>query len=205
VARVYFGKARDVYLQLIKEAADNPKLPPTDKSLLSAKMQLGDCYRALGQYDKALETFSDILKEKEYSLVVQRAAAVTYEERGQNEDVKWFENAIHGGNKAKPDGKNLIWGWLKISTVVAQAARKDKTFRDSFFDARLNIARCRYQAAQKKEGAPRLDDLSNAKQGIQSLERVYPDFGGEKWKPQFEKLLKDIHAEETKLQKKSES
>jgi tetratricopeptide (TPR) repeat protein len=205
VARVYFSKARDTYQQLLKEATTNPKLPPNENSVLAAKMQLGECYRALRQYDKAIDTFSEILKEKEKSLAVQRAAAVTYAERGQHEDSKWFENAIHGGNKAKPDGQNLIWGWVKISTVAARAARSDKTFRDSFFDARLNIARCRYEAAMKKEGNARRDDLSNAKQGIQSLARIYPDYGGGQWKPQFEELLKDIVREENKLTTKTDS
>jgi tetratricopeptide (TPR) repeat protein len=204
-ARVYFTKSRDAYQLLIKEAATDPKFPPSDAAVLAAKMQLGECYRALGQFDKALDSFSEILKQKESSLAVQRAAAMTYAERGQQEDAKWFEKAIHGGNKAKADGQNLIWGWVKISTIAAQAARKDKTFRDSFFDARLNIAKCRYQAAMKKDGDARRDDLSNAKQGIQSLARVYPDFGGEKWKPLFEGLLKDIQRDENNLPKKTGS
>lgn len=204
-ARVYFTKSRDAYQLLIKEAATNPKFPPSDAAVLAAKMQLGECYRALGQFDKALDSFSEILKQKESSLAVQRAAATTYAERGQQEDVKWFENAIHGGNKAKADGQNLIWGWVKISTVAARAARADKAFRDSFFDARLNIAKCRYQAAMKKDGDARRDDLSNAKQGIQSLARIYPDFGGAKWKPLFEGLLKDIQRDENNLPKKTGS
>ncbi len=128
VARVYFAKSRDAYQQLIKEAANDPKLPPSDAAVLAAKMQLGECYRALGQFDKALDSFSEILKEKEASLAVQRAAAMTYEERGQREDPKWFENAIHGGNKAKANGQNLIWGWVKISTVAARAARRIRHF-----------------------------------------------------------------------------
>ena len=49
-----------------------------------------------------------------------------------------------------------------------------------------------FEAAMKKEGNARRDDLSNAKQGIQSLARIYPDFGGERWKPQFEQLQSEI-------------
>ena len=61
------------------------------------------------------------------------------------------------------------------------------------------------QAAMKKDGDARRDDLSNAKQGIQSLARIYPDFGGEKWKPLFEGLLKDIQRDENNLPKKTGS
>jgi hypothetical protein len=89
--------------------------------------------------------------------------------------------------------------------VAARAARSDKTFRDAFFEARLNIARCRYEAAMKKEGNARRDDLSNAKLGIQSLARIYPDYGGERWKPHFEGLVKDIQHEEDSLSKKTGS
>src|SRR4029079_8843006 len=123
VARAYFSKSRDAYQKLIAEAAADPKLAPGAAAVLAAKMQLGECYRSLGQFDKAIDSFSEILKQKEASLAVQRAAAMTYAERGQHEDARWFENAIHGGNKAKADGQNLIWGWVKISTVAARAAR----------------------------------------------------------------------------------
>jgi tetratricopeptide (TPR) repeat protein len=203
VTRVYYTKARDAFLQLIKDATADPKLAPSPVAILQIKLRLAECYRALGQFDKAIDAYSAVLKEKEASLDVQRAAAMTYAERGQREDAKWFENAIYGGNKAKSDGQNLIWGWVKISSLVAKAARKDKSFRDSFFDARFNIAQCRYQAAMKKKGDARRADLSNAKQGIQSLARVYPDYGGDTFKPQFEELLKDIQREEGKLAQKA--
>ncbi len=204
-AKAYFIKSRDTYQALIKEAEGDPKLPPSDGAVLAAKMQLGECYRALGEFDKAIESFADILKQKGASLAVQRAAAKTYEQRGEKEDVKYFENAIHGGLPTKPGGPNLVWGWVRISTETARAARSDKTFRDSFFDARLNIAQCRYKAAMKKEGKARQDDLLNAKLGIQSLSRVYPDYGGEKWKPQFEAILKDIKTAEDGAAKKESS
>ncbi len=190
---------------MIKEAADNPKSAPNDAAVLAAKMQLGECYRALGEYQQALDSFADILKEKEASLAVQRAAALTYQERGQHEDAKWFESAIQGGYKSQTTNQNRIWGWAKISTVAARAARTNESFRDAFFEARLNIARSRYQAAMKKEGDAHRQDLAKAKQGIQSLTTLYPDLGGERWKPQFDELLKNIQREEGNTQNKSGS
>jgi tetratricopeptide (TPR) repeat protein len=183
---------------LLKESANNPKLPPSDTAVLAAKMQLGECYRALGQYQQALDVFAEILKEKEASLAVQRVAALTYQERGQREDAKFLENAILGGYKSKPTNQNRIWGWVRISTVAARAARTDDKFRDSFYEARLNIARCRYLAAMKQTGDSRQQDLAKAKQGIVTLRQLYPDLGGDRWKPQFDKLLKDIQREEIK-------
>ena len=178
-------------------ATKNPKLPPSDTAVLAAKLQLGECFRALGQYQEALDTFSSILNEKENSLEVQRAAALAYQERGQREDAKWFENAIHGGVMLKSTGQNRIWGWLKISKVTARPARTDEKFRDAFFESRLNVAKCRYLAAMKLEGDARQQDLVKARQSIQSVMQLYPDLGGEKWKAEFDELMKQIQTAES--------
>jgi tetratricopeptide (TPR) repeat protein len=190
-ARDYLVKARRAYEQLLV-ATKAPDFAPNENAVLAAKVQLGECYRALGEYQKALDTFSDVLKDKEASLTVQRAAAYTYQQRGQLEDPKWFERAIHGGYALKSTGQNRIWGWLRISQVAARAIRSDEKYRDTFYEARLNIARCRYLAAMKSSGAARAENLSKARQSIQSLAQLSPDLGGETWRGQFQELLKQI-------------
>jgi tetratricopeptide (TPR) repeat protein len=192
--RGYLTKARDIYLQLIKEAADNPKLAPSENALLAAKLQLGQCYRVLGEYEKALDTFAEILTQKEVSLDVQRAAALAYQERGQREDPKYFEPAIHGGYKSTKTNQNRIWGWLKISTVCERPAHTNEALKDVFFEARFNISRCRYLAGMKKLGEARKKDLEAARGSYQSFAQAYPNLGGDKWKPQFEVLQKQIQA-----------
>jgi tetratricopeptide (TPR) repeat protein len=191
-AREYVVKARDIFQKLIEAAAKDPKLPPSETAVLAVRMKLGECLRALGQYEQALNAFSAILKEKESSLVVQRAAAYAYQQRGQAEDSKWLERAIHGGYRLRSTGENRIWGWIKISREAARAARADPKYRDTFYEARLNVARCRYLAAMKQNGASRQQDLAKAKQSIQSLAQLYPDLGGERWRGEFEALLKQI-------------
>lgn len=195
--REHLTKSRDAYKKLIEDAAKNPQLPPNDTAVLAARMQLGETYRALGQYQDAIDTFSSILNEKETSLAVQRAAALAYQERGQREDPKFFENAIHGGILLKSTGQNRIWGWLKISQATARAARTDEKFRDSFFESRLNVAKCRYLAGMKLEGDAKLQDLTKARQSIQSVAQLYPDLGGEKWKSEFDSLMEEINKAET--------
>lgn len=204
-AKIYFTKARDAYQQLTKEAAVNPKLAPSASAVLAAKIQLGECYRALGQYQQALDTFSEVLFEKETSLAVQRAAALTFQERAQREDSKWFEEAIHGGYKLKTTGQNRIWGWVKIAQVAQRASRTNEQFRDAFYEARLNIARCRYLAAMKQSGDARRQDLVKAKQDIQTIAQLYPDLGGERWKGQYDELLKNIKREEANIEKSPNS
>jgi hypothetical protein len=78
--------------------------------------------------------------------------------------------------------------------VAERAAKSDPKFRDTFFEARLNIARCRYLAALQQDGEDRKKSLSSAKQNIQSVTLNYPDQGGPKWKAQFEDLSKKVAA-----------
>jgi hypothetical protein len=136
--------------------------------------------------------FSSVLKERETSLAVQQAAAYTYQSRGQAEGSEWFERAIHGGHKLRSTGHKRIWGWLKISQVAARAARTNQKYRDTFFEARYNVSRCRYLAAMKSTGAVRQNGLAKAKQSIHSVLQLYPKMGGEHWRSEFDTLLKDI-------------
>ncbi|MEX0641521.1 MAG: hypothetical protein WD468_02410, partial [Pirellulales bacterium] len=185
-------KARDAFAQLLADVQKNPRLAPSDSSVLAIKMQLGECYRQLGEYKLALNTFSDILRDKESSLSVQRAAAYAYQQRGQASDAQWLERAVFGGYQLKSTGKNRIWGWLRISQVAQRAASADKKYWDAFFEARLNVARCRYLVAMKSKGSERQQDLAKARQSIQSVAQLYPELGGENWKVQYDSLMKDI-------------
>jgi hypothetical protein len=46
----------------------------------------------------------------------------------------------------------------------------------------------------KNNGEARQQDLTKAKQSIQSLAQLYPELGGEQWRGQFDELLKLIQA-----------
>src|SRR5262249_21979420 len=152
--------------------------------------QFAECLRELGQFDQALETYSAVLQDRETTLAVQRAAALAYQQHGQAGGAEWFERAIFGGYKLETTGENRVWGWLKISQVADKAAKTHPKFRDTFFEARLNIARCRYLAAVQQEGDARKQSLSSAKQNIQTITLAYPDMGGPKWKAEFDELAK---------------
>jgi len=191
-ATEYLTKARDAYQKLLEEVAKDPKAAPSADSLTAARMQLGESYRALAQYQQAIDAFSEILKEKETSLAVQKAAAYAYQGRGQKETVEWLERAIQGGERMPATGQNRVWGWLKISNVAARGARQNEQFKDVFFEARFNIAKCRYLIAMKKSGAEQKQDLIKAQQNVQSLVQLYPDLGGDAWRERFDELLKDI-------------
>jgi hypothetical protein len=192
--REFIKKARGILEELLASVGSaNP--PPDGTALLTARFQLGECYRELGDYEKALDTFSIVLKEKGSSLAVQRAAALAYQQRGEAEGPYWLERAINGGYTVRSTGENLVWGWLKLSHVADRAARSDEKYREAFFEARLEMARCRFLIAQQESGETKQQDLAHARQSIQSVARLYPEFGGKNWKPRFEALLKQINEE----------
>jgi tetratricopeptide (TPR) repeat protein len=188
----FFTKSRDAYRQLLADAATNPGMAPSPAALLAAKRQLGECYRQLGEYKQALDTFSAVLKDEEAQLSVQKAAALTYQAWGEEGDARWLERAIYGGYKLRSTGKNRIWGWLKLALVAERAARSNSNYRDAFFEARLEAARCRYLIGVKSSGAAKQQHLATAQQSIRSLVQLYPDVGGNNWRGKFESLLKQI-------------
>jgi hypothetical protein len=47
-------------------------------------------------------------------------------------------------------------------------------------------------AAMKSQGDARKQQLAKAKQGIQSLAQLYPELGGERWRGEFDELMKQI-------------
>jgi tetratricopeptide (TPR) repeat protein len=190
-ARQYLTQARDLYQRLL-ESAGKANPPPTETGLLAAKFQLGECYRELGEFERALDTYSEVLREKESSLAVQRGAALAYQQRGGAEGAEWYERAIHGGYQVRATGENRIWGWLKLAQVAGRAARSEAKYRDAFFEARFNMARCRYLYAMQQEAAGRQQNLAQAKLSIHSVARLYPELGGPKWKGEFDALLKQI-------------
>ncbi|MGD9635834.1 MAG: hypothetical protein AB7G28_21465 [Pirellulales bacterium] len=189
----YFTKARDAFARLADEAEKNPAALPTPVARLAVAKQLGECYRELGEYQKALDAFSDVLADQEAQLTVQQAAAEAYQRWGTSGGgVPKLERAIFGGYQLRATGKNRIWGWLKLAQVAERAARSDSKYEDVFFEARLEAARCRYLIGTKSEGAEREKNFTTAKQSIRSMLQLYPDLGGDRWREAYENLLKQI-------------
>jgi hypothetical protein len=191
-ARDYFMKARDVFRGLLAEAEKDSTAAPSAATLLIVKKQLGECNRQLGDYKAAIEMFTVVLQEKEAELSVQRSAAYAYQGWGEADDPKWLENAIQGSDKIRSTGKNRIWGWLRLALVAERASRTNPQYREMFFEARLEAARCRYLAAEKASGDAKKQQLDVAKQSIRSMLPLYPDLGGEEWHGKFDDLAKQI-------------
>lgn len=139
-------------------------------------------------FDKALATFEDILGANANALNVQVEAAKLLELQGsQPGQEDKYKEAIVGIRKAGQP-KALIWGWGGISQKTAGNAK----FKETFYDARFHLARCRYLQGMAKGGGDKEKLLKDAKKDISLTKRLYPDLGGEKVKSKFDELLKTI-------------
>ena len=191
-AKGHQEKARDVFASMIARAKTDPSYAPKPASVLAARVQLGQSQRKLGQYPQAMETFTQILKERNASFDVQKYAAYTLQEWGADKDLAQLDKAVRGAQLDPKTRKNLIWGWNKLGKYAASAARKQPKYKQVFFEAWLNIATCRVIAAEQTEGAKRDKSINSATKTISSMLRQYPDLGGDNSMQQFDELAKRI-------------
>jgi hypothetical protein len=147
-------------------------------------------------------------------LEVQQAAAAALQAWGVAEKRQTALDQAIRGTRPDDEGKNLIWGWLRLAAAAdshkqraAENAASDPAAAETierlteiFFDARYNIALARVQGAAFAEPASKLQQLRSAKKNVESMRTLYPDLGGPKWKAAFEALLKRINDELKKLE-----
>jgi hypothetical protein len=187
-SKKYFEKASDNYQKIIdKGLAAGPLLT-------QVRLRMAMTSRELGKFNDAETLFTEILAEKAMTLNVQVEAARTYQmwatkEKTATNKGKLLNRAMRGSQPDKSTNKNVIWGWGKISQLTAQR----KEFRDTFHEARYNIAKCRFESAKaagsKKDKAVLMD---SAARDITTTADLYPNLGGEKWRPRYDELLKQI-------------
>jgi tetratricopeptide (TPR) repeat protein len=207
-AKAYLNRAKSSFEAILAAAEKDTNYAPDATALLGVRMRLGECLAALGDYKKAVDQYGAILREKPNMLDLQQAAAATLQEWGvAKRDGGALDRAIRGDLPQK-DGKNLIWGWLRIARMADAAKRqaakagasgsdaeRAARFEDLFFEARYNIARCRYLGGTIAPPNARQEQFEAAKTNIEQMKRLYPDLGGPKWKTAFDNLLKQINAE----------
>ena len=144
--------------------------------------------RGMQDFDQAIKSLEQILKEKPLLLSVQVEAARTYQQWGATAgNAARYEQAIMGGQPDPETKRNTVWGWAKIAQTTASYAQ----FRDTFQDARYNLAVCRYNLAQSQKGAEREQSLKAAELDIGLTHRLY-GLGDEERTRQYDALLRLI-------------
>jgi tetratricopeptide (TPR) repeat protein len=146
--------------------------------------------RGAGNFEAAVDQFTEILKQNSNSLQIQIDAAKTLQGWGKaRKRAKLYGEAMMGTGKfTNPKtnrDSNLIWGWRKM----VQATRSNPKFRETYFEALYRLIECRleYGLLEKSEKAIKssMTELTNA-------EKRHPDLGGPAQKQKFMELKKRI-------------
>lgn len=186
-AKAYFQKATTAYRRMLEMAENDPKYQERPDSLAGTRLRLADCLARSGNFDEAIEKVADVLADRPMLLSAQVQAAEIYQAQGAA-DPKGYELAIRGG-RPKRDGRNLIWGWAKISKMTMSNPK----FEETFHQARLNIAETRYRyALAQKDKARRTRVLQAAVQDLWSTYKHRSTLGGRETAARYDRSLKKI-------------
>jgi len=199
-AVAFYKKSGETFSKLLDRAKTDKDIDNNMQQQI--RLRLAETSRLGGNYEQAIEHFAAILKQKEMMLNVQISAAETFEDWGA-EEPEQYDQAIFGYLK-KPDGKPIVWGWIRMAYLTASHPQH----RNTFYLARFHVAYCLYQKATRiKDQAERSKLLGQAKSSIETMYSLYPSLGGEelthdgkpvdidRWGPQYDELLKKIQRE----------
>jgi len=184
-AQRYFSQASKAFDRVLSLAESMPQQLSPD-GLNQVKVRQAISLRQLGNYQRSVNLFADVLGRRNKILNVQIEAAKTLQQWGATGNPQGYWLAVQG---AKPgaDGRNVIWGWGKIAKTVS----KNSSYRDTFHQARYNAVFCRYRFALSNSGAKQNELLDRVKADILATKKLF-DLDDTKRHEQYESLLKTI-------------
>ncbi len=176
-------RALELYIQVLNMDSTTSQL----RAVLQLRVAIAK--RDLGDYSGSIEEFVKLLNENEMQVHVQIEAAKTYQQWGKQSDKNAYKKAITGSHSiAVKGGKNLIWGWGRLTQILGRNAK----YRELFHECRYNLALCRYEFAMKSGKTDRKKSLQSARNELILTSRMYPQLGGPDRKKQYEALLKKV-------------
>jgi len=180
-AKKYYQASIDAFQNILD------KVQLEDAMKIQVQLRIAGVLAQTRDYEKALGVFEEILKGNQMMLNVQVEAAKTIEAwaKQPGQEGKYMD-AIRGLVKSGQP-KPIVWGWGKIAQTTARYPK----FRDTFHEARVHLAQCRFNYAQTKNGADKDKLLIAAERDISMTNNLY-GLGGDKWTPQYDTLLKQI-------------
>lgn len=190
-AKGYFIQAAKTYQTILDRGSkDQNFLPP--QMATAIRIKLAKAKKYTGDYVASRDILEAILKVTPTILPAQIEAARLYQDWGATGKTqeRHYVDAIVGArpDKAKND-KNTIWGWGEIARMTANNAQ----FKEQFYDARYNLALCRYNYGLAQESEDKKKQvLQQAKNDISLTAGLYPELGGDEKRKQFDNLLKNI-------------
>ena len=190
----YYRKAAKTYGAIVKASKADEKFAPDADSVAAAQMQMAYCLRRIGEYGQSLTVLTELLRERNSLPPAQRDAAITYQAWGEQKPGA-YRVAIRGGDFEKQeDGKvkQIVWGWGGIAKKVGAKMENNPAYRDLYYEARYNLAFCRFQYAMSKEGQDRTAQLNQTQRDIMIDYKLDPELGGKERYEQYDALLKKV-------------
>ncbi|GIW99567.1 MAG: hypothetical protein KatS3mg111_2900 [Pirellulaceae bacterium] len=118
--------------QMLEREKSEPGWIDPPALTIKVRLLLAKAYRLLGDYKEALNQLAAVLEQNPALLDVQMEAARVYQAWGDATAPLAHRAAILGGRPIQP-GKNLFWGFGKISQMTAGK----EEFEDYFFESRV--------------------------------------------------------------------
>ncbi len=184
--QAFFARAISIYDSILKQA-NSGQLQLPDVEILRTQSRLAVAYREMGEYAQAIDVLARVLQRQETQVYIQMEAARTFHQWGDRSDANAYLKAIRGDRQKSGTNKNLIWGYGRIANIVARSPK----LRALFHEARLGVAKCRYQYALRQSKTQRAKELAQAEQDILVTARLY-GLGDDATKTQYEELLGQI-------------
>lgn len=191
--RGYFEKAAATDERILKQLAADPSFG-NPEAAIPVKARLARSLRNSGKPKEAITILIDVLKAKPNLLDVQKEAAYTYQAWGK-ENPHYYQIAIAGG-KGQPSGSagvlgddaQVVRGWVGLAALT----QREPKFRDIFYEAQYNSAKCKLLQAQTLNGKEKTTALDGAAGTLTLTARAHPDLGGGDWVKKYNDLLKAI-------------
>lgn len=176
-------------------AARSPEeLAAANRKPEDVQMRIALAKAGAGKYEDAHRIFTQTLTKLPMNVTFQLAAAKNLQDWAAEKDTALLQKAWAGAEPTSAGG-NAIWGWNKIAQLTA-ARVKEPTFRDVYFDARYNLAKCRMLIGlASQDSATKKSELNQAIRIILQTRGIHPDFGTPEFKAKFDLLEQQVRAE----------
>jgi hypothetical protein len=167
------------------------QLPPAELEKIKRKpeelmLKLAMTKRGAGKFEEANKLLVDALTKNQNNITVQIEAAKNLQQWAAGKDVEKLKMAMLGA-EPQANKKKLIWGWGQL----AQTAVRFPNFQKEFFEARLNVAKCRAMIAENS-GAEKQKLYDAAIADITQTYSRFPELGGPALRGEFDRLLREI-------------
>lgn len=167
------------------------QMPPAELEKIKRKpeelmLKLAMTKRGAGKYEEANKLLVEALTKNQNNITVQIEAAKNLQQWAAGKDVEKLKMAMLGA-EPQANKKKLVWGWGQI----AQTTVRFPNFQKEFFEARLNIAKCRAMIADNS-GSEKQKLYDAAIADITQTYSRFPELGGAAMRGEFDRLLREV-------------